>query len=190
MTAPPEIETLSSRPIYANPWLRVREDEIRRRDGSTGIYGVVEKDDFAVIVPVEPDGAVHLVEQFRYPVGARYWELPQGAWQGEDAPDPLVLARGELREATGLLAGRMTAIGDLFVSYGYATQRFHLFVATELTPGAPMLDAEEQGLVSRRFAWPDVRRMLADGTIKDAVTVAAFGLLALKGLLHSGAGEA
>lgn len=159
---------------------------MRRRDGSTGIYGVVEKNDFAVIVPLEGDGSVHLVEQYRYPVGARYWELPQGAWQGDDLPNPLALARGELQEETGLHAGRMEQVGELFVSYGYATQRFHVFVATELTAGAPNLDAEEQGLVSRRFAWPDVLRMLTDGTIKDAETVAAFGLLSLKGLLPSG----
>lgn len=56
-------------------------------------------------------------------------------------------------------------------------------MATKLTAGAQMLDVEEQGLVSRCFAWPEVLRMLTDGTIKDAETVAAFGLLALKGLL-------
>ena len=55
--------------------MRVREDTIRRRDGSTGIYGVVAKPDFVVIVPVEDDGRVHLVEQYRYPVKGRYWEL-------------------------------------------------------------------------------------------------------------------
>src|ERR1700736_5982121 len=73
------IETTSTRFVYENRWMRVREDAIRRRDGSEGIYGVVEKPDFVVIVPVEEDGGVHLVEQYRYPVRGRYWELPQGA---------------------------------------------------------------------------------------------------------------
>jgi ADP-ribose pyrophosphatase len=62
------IETTSTRLVYENRWMRVREDTIRRRDGSIGIYGVVEKPDFVVIVPVEDDGRVHLVEQYRYPV--------------------------------------------------------------------------------------------------------------------------
>ena len=57
--------------------MRVREDTIRRRDGSIGIYGVVEKPDFVVIVPIEDDGRLHLVEQYRYPVEGRYWELPK-----------------------------------------------------------------------------------------------------------------
>jgi len=77
------IETISTRFVYENRWMRVREDTIRRRDGSTGIYGVVEKSDFVVIVPVEDDGQVHLVEQYRYPVKGRYWELPQGSWEQE-----------------------------------------------------------------------------------------------------------
>ena len=61
------IETTSTRLVYENQWMRVREDTIRRRDGSIGIYGVVEKPDFVVIVPVEDDGRLHLVEQYRYP---------------------------------------------------------------------------------------------------------------------------
>jgi len=69
--------------------MRVREDAIRRRDGSSGIYGVVEKPDFVVIVPVDDDGRLHLVEQFRYPVKGRYWELPQGSWEEVAGADPL-----------------------------------------------------------------------------------------------------
>jgi ADP-ribose pyrophosphatase len=61
------IETTSTRFVYENRWMRVREDTIRRRDGSTGICGVVEKSDFVVIVPVDDEGQVHLVEQYRYP---------------------------------------------------------------------------------------------------------------------------
>jgi hypothetical protein len=80
-----DIETLATRVVYENRWMRVREDSIRRRDGSDGIYGVIEKPDFVVIVPVEQDRRLHLVQQFRYPVGGRYWELPQGSW--ELAPD-------------------------------------------------------------------------------------------------------
>ena len=83
------IETTSTRFVYENRWMRVREDTIRRRDGSTGIYGVVEKSDFVVIVPVEDDGQVHLVEQYRYPVKGRYWEFPQGSWEREPGVDPI-----------------------------------------------------------------------------------------------------
>lgn len=97
----PEIRTLSSKIVYQNRWMRVREDAIERPDGSKGIYGVVEKPDFAVIIPWDR-GGLHLVEQHRYPVGARYWELPQGSWEGT-AIEALVAA-GTIRDATTVAA--------------------------------------------------------------------------------------
>jgi ADP-ribose pyrophosphatase len=178
-----DIETIGSRVVYENRWMRVREDSIRYRDGSPGIYGVVEKSDFVVIVAVEDDGRIHLVEQYRYPVGARYWELPQGAREQQAVADPMELARAELREETGLRAAQMICGGQLFQSCGYATQSYHVFLAAGLTPGDTDLDREEQDLLARSFSLSDVENMIRDGTIKDATTVAAFGLLRLKGLL-------
>src|SRR3954464_4628994 len=110
----------------------VREDAIRLRDGSPGIYGVVEKADFVVVAAVE-DGRIHLVEQYRYPVRGRYWELPQGSWDHAPAADPVEVARGELREETGLTAAEMLHAGHLFQSYGYSTQGYHVFLARGLT---------------------------------------------------------
>ncbi len=172
----PEIETLSSRIAYRNRWIRVREDAVRRADGSTGIYGVVERDDFAVIVPVAADGSIHLVEQYRYPVGGRYWELPQGAWEDAPGTDPAVLAAGELREETGLVAGRMTHLGHLFLAAGLATQGYDIFVAEDLTQATRALEVEEQGLVAHCFARAEIDAMILDGTIKDATTVAALAM--------------
>jgi len=96
------IRTVSTREVYRNPWLRLREDQIERTGGKPGIYGVVEKDDCAVILPVEDD-AIYLVEQFRYTIQQRALELPQGGWETANV-DPEELARGELREETGLVA--------------------------------------------------------------------------------------
>ncbi len=126
---------------------------------------------------------MHLVEQFRYPVGARFWEFPQGAWEDTPEADPRALAAAELREETGLLADAMTYVGPLFQGYGYATQGYHVFVARSLRPTARQLDPEEQGLIGRRFAWTALLSMIADGTIRDAATVAALGLARIKGLL-------
>jgi len=179
-----EIATLRTRLVYENRWMRVREDAIRRPDGSQGIYGVVEKSDFVVIAPVEEDGSVHLVEQYRYPVGARFWEFPQGAWEHAPEADPIDVARGELQEETGLLADHMTAAGHLLQAYGYATQGYHVFLARGLRPAARKLDHEEQGLITRRFSGSELTRMIRDGEIKDATTVAALGLLQLKGLFQ------
>ena len=172
------IETTSTRLVYENRWMRVREDMIRR-----GIYGVVEKPDFVVIVPVEDDGRLHLVEQYRYPVKGRYWELPQGSWEQEPGADPMEMARGELQEETGLDAALMTYVGNLFECCGYANQGFHIFLANGLRHGEANRGCEEQDLVTQDFALSEVERMIRDGEIKDATTVAALGLLRLKGLL-------
>ena len=76
----PSITTLSTREIYRNRWMRLREDEILRSNGQRGIYGVVEKDDAAIIIPID-NGSVWLVEQFRYTIQERALELPQGGWE-------------------------------------------------------------------------------------------------------------
>ena len=176
-----EIRRMDGAVVYRNRWMAVREDKILRPDGSTGIYGVVEKADFVVVAAVE-DGRIHLVEQYRYPVGARYWELPQGSWEGREI-DPLELARAELREETGLVASSLVDAGRLFEAYGYATQAGHVFLATGLAAGPPDREPEEAGMVSRGFPLGEFEGMIADGVIVDAMTVAAFGLLRLKKLI-------
>ena len=174
--------TYSTRIAYENPWIRVREDKIRRPDGSDGIYGVVERSDFVVIVPLR-DGHVTLVEQYRYPVHARMWEFPMGTWETAPATDPMVLAAAELREETGLTAGSMRHIGTIFQGPGYCTQIGHIFIATALTQGDHEREATEQDMVCREFSLDAFETMMRDGIIQDGMTIAAFGLLRLKGLI-------
>jgi 8-oxo-dGTP pyrophosphatase MutT (NUDIX family) len=171
------IKTLSSREVYRNAWLRLREDEIERGNGARGIYGVVEKDDCAIILPIEGD-TVYLIEQFRYTIQQRALELPQGGWETADV-DPEELARGELREETGLTAATMTFLGSMWIAYGFARQRQHVFLATGLTEGGTDPDPEEHDLVLRPTLIVDFERMLLDGTIGDSSTVAAWGLYRL-----------
>ena len=177
-----EITRTESRVVYRNRWMTVREDKIVRPSGAEGIYGVVEKRDFAVIAAMEND-RVWLVEQFRYPVSGRYWELPQGASE-KSTVAPAELAAAELREETGLIARSMVHVGHLFAAYGYATQGYDVYLARELERGQTQHDAEEEGLVAKAFDLGAVEDMMKSGVIKDATTVAAFGLLRLKGYLQ------
>jgi len=176
------IKRTATRLVYENRWMRVREDATLLPDGSPGIYGVVEKADFAVIAPVE-NGFIHLVEQYRYPVGGRYWELPQGSWEQAPDTDPLALARAELQEETGLVAETMLHVGHLFECYGYSTQGFHIYLAHGLSAGVESRERTEQDMISRAFPLDEVLAMIAEGTIKDAATVATLGLMRLKGFL-------
>ncbi len=180
MTSP--YVTLSSRVAYQNRWTRVREDQILRPDGSPGLYGVVERPDFVVIVPWH-DGRVTLVEQYRYPVAERLWEFPMGMWEQAPGTEPAVLAAAELREETGLIAGTMTYAGTIFQGPGYCTQRGHIFLATDLTQREPEREASEQDMICRSFSLQELETMLRDGTLREAMTLAAFGLLRVKSLL-------
>ena len=168
------ITTLSTREVYRNQWLRLREDRILRSNGREGIYSVVDKDDCAIILPIE-DGHVWLVEQFRYTIQERALELPQGGWETENV-NPEELARGELKEETGLHAAEMTCLGFLWIAYGFARQKQHVYLATGLTMTERDPDDEEHDLVIHTKTLAEFERMLLDGTIRDASTVAAWGL--------------
>ena len=174
LTGKDSIKTLASREVYRNQWLRLREDRILRSNGKEGIYSVVDKDDCAIILPIE-DGHIWLVEQFRYTIGERAWELPQGGWEMENV-DPEELARGELREETGLHAEEMTCLGFVWIAYGFCRQKQHVFLAKGLTMKEREPDDEEHDLVIQRFKLGDFERMMLDGTICDASTLAAWGL--------------
>jgi len=175
--APPSIQTLSSRDVYRNPWMRLREDEILRSNGQKGIYGVVEKDDAALILPID-QGRVWLVEQFRYPIQRRALELPQGGWEMEGV-DAEELARGELREETGLEAERMVCLGMIWIAYGFTKQKQHVFLATGLTQSETDRDDEEHDLQVHSFTVEEFERMMREGEIQDASTLAAWGLYLL-----------
>lgn len=160
-----EIRQLASRVVYENRWMRVREDDVRRADGSGGIFGVVEKPDFALIVPLAADGGVWAVEQFRYPVGGRFLEFPQGSW--EDQPDTSTRksSRGqERREETGVNAGSLRRLGHLYEAYGYSNQGFDILLATDLREGTADRSPEEQGMQARKVSRRDWNTMLADGS--------------------------
>jgi ADP-ribose pyrophosphatase len=171
---PHSITTLSTREVYRNNWLRLREDEILRSNGQKGIYGVVDKDPCAVIIPIQ-DGRVWLVEQFRYTVQERALELPQGGWEME-IEHPEELARGELREETGLDAAKMTLLGSMWIAYGFARQKQYVFLATGLTETEKDLDPEEHDLIVRSASIEEFEQMMLDGTIQDGCTLAAWGI--------------
>jgi 8-oxo-dGTP pyrophosphatase MutT (NUDIX family) len=172
------MERLGSRVVYTNPWMTVREDHVRRPDGSTGIYGVVDKPDFALILP-RWAGGFWLVEQYRYPVGRRAWEFPQGSWGRGTSGSSTDLARQELAEETGLRAESMTHLGHLFEAYGFSTQGFDVYLAACLTEGEHDREQTEQDMVHRAFTDAQITDMVFAGDIVDAPSLAALTLYRL-----------
>jgi len=172
------VQRHSTTQVYANAWMTVREDTFQRADGTAGLYGVVDKPDYALIIPLRPN-QVHLVEQFRYPLGVRSWEFPQGTAPGRAPMAPRALAARELREETGLRAARLTPLGTIAVAPGMSSQRGAVYLATELTPGAHEREHEEQDMRSSWWGRTDFDSAIGAGDIIDAQTLAAYTLLLL-----------
>jgi ADP-ribose pyrophosphatase len=177
------IRKISSKEVYRNPWCSVREDVIERSvPGSDatvrGIYGVMDKEPACIVIPLEhaADGDyVWLVRQFRYTVGETYYELPQGGWETAEI-DPEELARGELREETGLRADSMTHLTDLWIAYGAMRQIHHVYLAEGLTQGETERDPEEHDMTVHRMAVREFETMMLDGRVMDNCTVSAWGV--------------
>ncbi|MEV5574149.1 NUDIX hydrolase [Spirillospora sp. NPDC052269] len=175
------IRQVSSRVVYENPWILLREDEVERADGSRGIYGVIDRPDFALVIPMQDDGFV-MVEEFRYPVGKRCWNFPQGSFPNRADGDPEELARAELVQETGLRAGRLRHLGFLHASFGSSTNGFNVFAATELEQGPHEREPEEQDMRQGFFSRAQFQDMVLRGEITDDASVAAYALLMMRGL--------
>jgi 8-oxo-dGDP phosphatase len=171
-----EIKTLASSIIYSDNWMRLRRDEIERADGARGTYAVVERSDFALIIPAE-NGGFHLVEEYRYPLGRRAWSFPQGSFPAGQQGTPEELARTELAQETGLRAARMTRLGTLAANHGSSNQYGEHWLATGLTQGEPDLEPEELGLLSKWVSRDEFEAMVRDRRIVDDTSMAAYALL-------------
>ena len=178
------MEQLETRTVYQNPWMTVREDRVARSDGTTGTYGVVDKADFALTIPRDR-GGFWLVEQYRYPIGRRVWEFPQGSWAGEPGGDQAALALSELKEETGLVAEEVVHLGHLYGAYGFCSQGFDVFLATSLVVGQPNREHTEQDMVHRFLTDVELATMIRTGEVVDAATIAAYALLLLLEPVHA-----
>ena len=163
--------TLASRKIYENAWIAVREDQVIRPDGKPGIYGVVSFRHSAVgVLPVDGEGRIWLVGQYRYPVKAYSWEIPEGG--GTHGESPEETARRELREETGLLADHLQPISIAHLSNSVSDEVAHIFRATGLRSGPSAPEGNER-IDVRLFTWQETWRMLQRNEITDSMSVIA-----------------
>lgn len=165
-------EQLDSRPIYENAWLRVREDDVRKPDGTTGIYGVVELQHPAVfVVALTEADEVLMLRVNRYTVGES-WEVPAG---GSDGDDPLVGAQRELLEETGLIASDWQPIGRMTALNGVCRAPEYVFLARGLTQAeSAAREQHAEGITEVvRVPWPELIDWVRSGRITDGETVAA-----------------
>jgi ADP-ribose pyrophosphatase len=162
--------TLSSRPVYANPWMRVREDQAEMPDGRTTIYGVVQTRPAVGILPFLDPETVVLVGQYRYVARGFYWEMPTGAVHDGETDE--AAAQRELREEAGYEAARLTKLCAFLTSKSVMDESAVVYSAEGLRPAAGRPDPTEF-IEVRTFAFAEALGMVERGEIQDAMTIIA-----------------
>ena len=176
------IKTLSSKIVYENPWMVVKEDKVKRSSGAEGVYGIVEKPDFVVVIPIQ-NNDIYLVDQYRYPIKRRSLELPQGSLELKVDNHHLDAANRELREETGLISRKMNYVGFQHLACGYSNQAYHIYLATKLEQSTRILDVEEEDLCTKKLTLSHFKDKILSGKITDATTINAFFLAQFKGMI-------
>lgn len=163
--------TRSSRVVYDNAWITVREDEVVRPDGDDGIYGVITTSVAAGVVAMTDDDEVVLIGQWRYPLERYSWEIVEGGT--EDSEDPMDAAARELGEEAGLAADHWEPLGGpVHLSNCFSAEEARLYLARGLQEVRADPDGTEE-LVRRLVPFDEALSMVDDGTITDAMSVVA-----------------
>jgi ADP-ribose pyrophosphatase len=159
--------TVTSKEVYDNSWIMVRQDTVVRPDGEPGIYGVVHFKNIAIGILAIEEEFIYLVGQYRYPLNKYSWEIPEGGCvEGED---PFVAARRELEEETGLRATRWEKLGEADLSNSVTDEHAIWFLATGLSHGKRNPEGTEQ-LEVRRVLFLEALEMVFKGDITDALS--------------------
>jgi ADP-ribose pyrophosphatase len=166
-------EVVSSEKKYSGRVLDLRVDRIRLENGKVTGLEVIEHRGSVVMVPVDADGGIWLVRQYRHAAGREILELPAGSLEAEE--DPAACAGRELREEIGMAAGTLTRIGGFFLAPGYATEFMHVFLAGGLHPDRIPSD-EDEVLRPEKISLMELRQRLEAGNLEDAKTVAALAI--------------
>jgi 8-oxo-dGTP pyrophosphatase MutT (NUDIX family) len=161
----------SEKNIYDNPWINVTEYQVINPAGNPGIYGKVHYKNLAIgVLALDDELNTYLVGQYRFPLNQYSWEMPEGG--GPEGTDPLESAKRELLEETGLKASRWTEIQRLHLSNSVSDELSILYVAQGLEQFEAEPEETEQ-LIIKKVPFAEIYRMVCNGEITDAMTVAA-----------------
>lgn len=163
-------ELLNSEIVYSGRAFTIRRDRLRLPDGRETRLDIVEHVGSVVILPLDADGNLLFVRQYRHAAGLEMLELPAGTLNEGEAPE--ACARREVREETGMAAGRLEHLGGFYLAPGYSTEYMHVYLAADLYPAPLPTDADEF-LSIEKVPLTDALAMPARGLLPDAKSIAA-----------------
>jgi ADP-ribose pyrophosphatase len=173
---------LKSEIVYPGRAFTIRQDHLRMPDGHETRFDIVEHHGSVVLIPVDEQGNLVFVRQYRHAAGLDLLELPAGTLDENEVPE--ACARREIREETGMAAGRLEHLGGFHLAPGYSTEYMHVYLATELYADPLRPDADEF-LSVERYSLKETQTLVAHGDLPDAKTLAAL-LLAWPALQRRG----
>ena len=161
---------VSTRPIYQNRWLSLREDVVALPDGRTTIYGVVTCGHCVGVLPFVDPETVLLIRQYRYVAGRATWEMPTGGVHAGESIE--AAAQRELGEEVGYRAGRLLPVSTYHTSKSVMDETAHLFLGEDLVK-LPLPSDDTEFIEVRPFPFPEALRMVLAGEIVDSMTIIA-----------------
>ena len=165
------MKIVSSKQVYSSRIFAVTEDHAVGRDGFEIRRAIVRHPGAAVMMPIDQDGRILLVRQFRLPAQAFLWELPAG--RIDPGETPLQAARRELVEETGYRARRWKKLISYYPSPGFVSEKMTVFLATGLTPG-PASPMGDERIESRWFTAAEIDSLIRRGRLVDCKTILSF----------------
>jgi len=163
-------KTLSSTEKYSNPWINVTEHQVLNPAGKPGIYGKVHFKNKAIgIIALDKNLNTWLVGQFRFTVNEWSWEIPEGG--GPMKTSPLISAKRELKEETGLTAKKWQLIQRVHLSNSVSDEEGFIFLAQELQEGPPQPEDSEADMKVMKLPFKKALKMVMEGEITDSLSV-------------------
>lgn len=164
-----EESLVSSETIYTGHVINVRKDIVRLSNGREVNRDVVEHSQCIAIIPVDDEGKILLVEQYRYPAGRKLLEIPAGGIDGNEDPETAVIR--EMQEETGYLPKSVIRLGGFFSSPGFCNEYLHLFLATDLVPSR-LIAEDTESITLVRMSPEEMKKLITSEVICDAKSIA------------------
>ena len=165
---------ISSKIVYQNKWMKVREDTVITPQGENSIYGVMESADSVAIVAMNDENEIYITKNYRYPAQAWKWELPGGSGDNED---PLEASKRELEEETGIIARIWTKLGFTTVSNGLLTEKMTTYLAQDLSFNGHKEISNEQIKDAKFISLVEIDKMIGSGELDDGQSITSLYLL-------------
>lgn len=165
------LPTISTKEIYKNQWIRLREDKTSRPDGGKGIYTVIETNDSVIVGVLNDKNEIYLIHSFSYPAQKWHWELPGG---GDDGESVLEASKRELAEETGIIAKEWTQLGKTRVCDGLMTEKMAILLARDITLGK-RIPSDDTGLIDdAKFTnIEEVHELIKNGEMDEGQSITA-----------------